>query len=84
MTGDDTAKVKFTSEENKKIYEKMKVVMEKHNFCFELSDKVRSVYREIIFVHVLSAAFIICLSSINLILVRTYIGVPPFFYLKVI
>lgn len=67
--GDDTDIHKFSSVDNRKIFVKVSNLMKKHNDCFNFAERIRQFIAEILFVHFISAAFIICLSSIDLMLV---------------
>lgn len=68
ISGDHEKIQKFTTEQNRKIYEKITKIMQKHQLCFDLCERVLALFGEIIFVHIASASLIICLSSIDLIL----------------
>ncbi|XP_063709111.1 odorant receptor 22c-like [Culicoides brevitarsis] len=59
---------KFTPEQNRAIYKKLSQIMQKHQFIFDLCDRVLKFFREIIFLHIASASLIICMSLMDLIL----------------
>lgn len=66
---EDNDPSKFNFDVNAKISDGISVLIDRHTFCLELTEKIRKLFAEIIFLHFASAAFIICLSSIDLMFV---------------